>query len=64
MNIRFYHARILTMEEDKPIFEGEVWVRDEKIFYVGDGHDMDAFSSVRKNHALYGMRKLTVPATC
>lgn len=43
MKIRFYHARILTMEEDKPIFEGEVWVRDEKIFYVGDGHDMDAF---------------------
>lgn len=43
MNIRFYNARILTMEENAPIFEGEVWVSDEKIIYVGDGLNMDEF---------------------
>ncbi len=43
MNIRFYNARILTMEENAPIFEGEVWVGDEKIIYVGDGLNMDEF---------------------
>ena len=31
MNIRFYNAKILTMEENREIFEGEVHVRDEKI---------------------------------
>ncbi len=39
MTIRFYNARILTMEEDRPIFEGEIWVKDERILYVGDGKD-------------------------
>lgn len=42
MNIRFYHARILTMEDDRDIFPGEVWVREERIVYVGDGKDTDA----------------------
>ena len=36
MNIRFYNARILTMEEGKDIFQGEVWIRDERIEYVGE----------------------------
>lgn len=31
MSIRFCNARILTMEENKPVFRGEVWVRDHKI---------------------------------
>ena len=44
MNIRFYNARILTMEEDRPIFEGEIWVKDERIVYVGDGKDKDSVS--------------------
>lgn len=43
MNIRFYNALLLTMEEDRPVFEGEVWVRDERILYVGDGRDKDLF---------------------
>lgn len=37
MNIRFYNAKVLTMEKDKPILEGEIWVKDERILYVGDG---------------------------
>lgn len=43
MNLRFYNARILTMESGKPILEGEIWVRDERILYVGDGKDKDEF---------------------
>lgn len=33
MKIRFYNAKILTMEEE--IFEGELWVENDKICYVG-----------------------------
>lgn len=43
MNIRFYNARVLTMEEGRPVFEGEVWVCGEKIVYTGDGKCTDAF---------------------
>jgi len=41
MNIRFYNARILTMEENREIFQGEIWVKNERIVYVGDGKDTD-----------------------
>ena len=33
--IRFYHARILTMEEGKDIFDGEIWISGTKIVYTG-----------------------------
>lgn len=36
MKIRFYNARILTMEDGKDIFQGEVWIKDEKIVYAGE----------------------------
>ncbi len=39
MNIRLYNARILTMEKNREIFEGEIWVQDEKILYVGNGQN-------------------------
>lgn len=35
MNIRLYNARILTMKEKEDIFQGEVWVQDNKIIYCG-----------------------------
>lgn len=35
MNIRIYNAKILTMEENKSIFEGELHVKGNKITYVG-----------------------------
>ena len=35
MNIRLYNARIMTMEEPGVITEGEIWVNDNKICYVG-----------------------------
>ncbi|MDD2978351.1 MAG: amidohydrolase [Hespellia sp.] len=39
MNIRIYNARILTMEENREIFEGEIQVRGNKIAYVGPTAD-------------------------
>ena len=35
MNIRIYNARILTMEENIPIFEGELHIKENRISYVG-----------------------------
>lgn len=40
MNIRLYNAKILTMK-DAQIIEGEIWVRNERILYVGDGRQTD-----------------------
>ena len=36
MNIRLHNARILTMERDRPVFQGELWVRDSGIVFVGE----------------------------
>ena len=44
MNIRFYNARILTMEEGRDVFEGEVWVRGDSILFVGTTDEADEFS--------------------
>lgn len=40
MNIRLYHARILTMEPGRSVFDGEVWVKNETIVYVGTGEKL------------------------
>jgi 5-methylthioadenosine/S-adenosylhomocysteine deaminase len=34
MNIRLYNAQILTMEKNRPIFPGEIWIKNEKIVLV------------------------------
>lgn len=34
--IRIYHAKILTMEEGKEPFDGEIWIDGGYIFYVGE----------------------------
>lgn len=39
MNIRFYNAKILTMEQDMSIQQGELWVQGERILYMGAGKD-------------------------
>lgn len=41
MNIRFYHARILSMAGDPAPVWGEVWVEGNTITYVGDGKPAD-----------------------
>ncbi len=39
MNIRFYNARILVLdkEENFEIIQGELWVKGDSIYYIGDG---------------------------
>lgn len=34
MNIRLYNARILTMEKDRDVFWGEIWIKNDKIVYI------------------------------
>ncbi len=34
MKIRLYNARVLTMEKDRPIFQGEIWVEGDRIIRV------------------------------
>ena len=41
MNIRIYNARILTMEENRTIFVGELHVKGNKIAYVGLAKEED-----------------------
>ena len=41
MNIRFYNARILTMNGNCDLAEGELWTKDERIVYVGPAAESD-----------------------
>ncbi len=40
MNIRLYNARILTMEKNKPVFRGEIWIKNDKIAYVAEQSEL------------------------
>ena len=40
MNVRLYNARILTMEKNKDIFRGEIWIKNERIVYVADEEEI------------------------
>ncbi len=42
MNIRLYNAQILTMERNREIFRGEVWVKNDKIAYVASEEELAA----------------------
>lgn len=44
MNIRFYNAKILVPAEGHSfaIREGELWVKEDTIVYIGDGTDADS----------------------
>lgn len=41
MNIRFYNAKILTLTQNDTfeITEGELWVQNDRILYIGDGKE-------------------------
>ena len=41
MNLRLYNARILTMEKNRDIFMGEVWVKNDKIVYVAEQEEIE-----------------------
>lgn len=48
MNIRLYHARILTMEQGRPVFDGEIWIKNEKIVYVGEEKVLKSFEEEKR----------------
>lgn len=58
--IRIYNARILTMEEEKEIFDGEIWISGTKIQYIGpkDSKKMEGISWERQIDA---KRNLIMP---
>ncbi|MGN0402722.1 MAG: amidohydrolase [Acetatifactor sp.] len=41
MNIRLYNARILTMEKNREVFHGEIWIKNEKICYIMDNDNKE-----------------------
>lgn len=42
MNIRLYNARILTMEKNRPVFNGEIWIKNEKIAYIAGMDELNS----------------------
>lgn len=42
MNIRLYHAKILTMEKNRQVFDGEVWIKNEKIVCVAEQGELQS----------------------
>ena len=44
MNIRFYNARILRTNDNHTfnITKGELWVKGNKIVYIGNGKDVSS----------------------
>ncbi|MCM1026778.1 MAG: amidohydrolase [Roseburia sp.] len=49
MNIRLYNARILTMEENRPVFQGEIWVKNDRIVFVGGQDELARNGEVSRN---------------
>ena len=45
VKLRIYHAWILTMEEKRPVFEGELHVENDRITYVGENPGREALSA-------------------
>lgn len=41
MNIRLYNARILTMEKNREIFWGEIWIKNDKIAYIPEQAELE-----------------------
>lgn len=60
MRIRIYNARILTMEQDREIFLGELHVEDGNIIYVGteknEAGDWDREIDAGKNLCFQALR--------
>lgn len=43
MNIRFYNAKILTMSENTAVFDGEVWIKEDRIILAGTNQEVSLF---------------------
>lgn len=58
MNIRFYNAKMITMEEPICVTDGELWVQGNAIVYVGDGSDKDRVYQANDNHPIIWDREI------
>lgn len=61
MNIRFYNARILTMDGNCDLIQGELWTKNERIVYVGaekcaDGYTWDREIDCKGNVLMPGFK--------
>ncbi|MBO5460980.1 MAG: amidohydrolase [Ruminococcus sp.] len=43
MNTRIYNAKVLTMEENRAVFDGEVWIQGDTITYAGPKKEQNEF---------------------
>lgn len=48
MKIRFYNAKIMTMEEKTDLIEGELYVEDDRIVFVGDKDSAKQYAAERQ----------------
>jgi len=60
MNIRFYNARILTMDGDFDIINGQLWTEGNRIIYIGDGTDTDRIYKERPQNIIKWDREIDV----
>ena len=61
MNIRFYNARILTMDGNFDITEGELWVEGKKISYIGPSKAPEEVDKVEWDRQIDAQRNLLMP---
>ena len=58
MRIRFYNARVLTMEPGKEIFDGEVWVVEDRIKFAGSEEEALKYCESHKDEVLIWDREI------
>lgn len=58
--IRIYNARIVTMEDDKEIIDGEIWISGTKINYVGSENKEEA-AKISWERQIDAKRNLIMP---
>lgn len=60
MNIRFYNAKLLLLQEKHTfsIAEGELWVKGDSICYIGDGSDIETVFEKEANHMILWDREI------
>ena len=57
MNIKFYNGKVLTMNNGYEVEEKEVWVKENKIIYVGEGKE----SNIKWDEEIDLKRNLLMP---
>lgn len=60
MNIRFYNAKILKLQDNHKftVEEGELWVKGDEICYIGDGTDREKVFSEPKDAIILWDREI------